>query len=148
MPSNDPLPDGTPVGRDTGSSGSSASTRGKVSSSFGSAVDNAPTRIDLNDALIRHPQATFVMRAAGVAMRDAGIDDGDVLLVDRAIKAVHGHVVVAVLDDELTCRRLWRQGGRIKFQAANPEFGDIEITDEAGFELWGVVTTIIKSLPA
>ena len=87
------------------------------------------------------------MRAAGVAMCDAGIDDGDVLLVDRAIKAAHGHVVVAVLDDGLTCRRLWSQGGRIKLQAANPEFGDIEITDEAGFELWGVVTTIIKSLP-
>jgi len=147
MSPSDLLPDGTPVGRDPGSTGSSASTRGKVSSSFGSAVDNAPTRIDLNDALIRQPQATFVMRAAGVAMRDAGIDDGDVLLVDRSIKAAHGHVVVAVLDDELTCRRLWSQGGRIKLQAANPEFGDIEITDEAGFELWGVVTTIIKSLP-
>ena len=146
MYSRDDLPDGAPVGHDREDGAAAAAPRGKVASGFGSAVDAAPARIDLNDALIRHPQATFVVRAAGDAMRDAGICDGDVLLVDRALRAAHGHVVVVVLDGELTCRRLWRQGDAVKLQAAHPEHGDIEIKDAADLHLWGVVTTVIKSL--
>ena len=146
MPDLNAIPDGTPVGSDRDSDGAPAASRGRVASSFGSAVDGGQSRIDLNDVLIRHPQATYFMRAAGVAMHGAGIDDGDVLLVDRAIKPSHGHIVVAALDGELTCRRLWRQGAQVKLQAAHREYGDIAITDAAELELWGVVTTVIKQL--
>ena len=140
------LADGSPVGRDSEPAQEPGPRRGRVASSFGSAPDTAPARIDLNDALIRHPQATFVMRAAGSAMRDAGIDDGDVLLVDRAITASHGHVIVAVLDGEMVCRRLWQQAGRVKLQAADRESADIEPGAGEALQVWGVVTTVVKSL--
>jgi DNA polymerase V len=83
-------------------------------------ADSTVKRIDLNDALIRHPDATFVMRAAGAAMQGAGIDDADVLLVDRAIQPSHGHIVVAVVDGELVCRRLWKQAGSTSWKPRSP----------------------------
>ncbi len=77
------------VGRDPGAPASA--TRASVAIGFGSpSGDSGVTRLDLNDILIRHPQATFLMRAAGDAMRRAGIDSGDLLLVDRAITPAHG----------------------------------------------------------
>src|SRR5262252_7102114 len=78
-----------------------APARSSVSIGFGSpADDTGATRLDLNDILVRNPQATFLMRVTGSAMREAGIDDGDLVLIDRAITPVHGHVVIAVVDDE------------------------------------------------
>ncbi len=62
------------------------------------AEDHASERVDLNKILIKHPLATYLMRVRGASMREAGIDDGDVVLVDRAVKPCHGHVVVAVVD--------------------------------------------------
>ena len=147
MPPVDSFPDGSPVGRDRQSAAAPSRDRGTVASGFGSAVDDGGSkRIDLNDALIRHPEATFVMRAGGDAMLEAGVSDGDVLLVDRAITAAHGHVVVAVVEGELTCRRLWRQGGCVKLQATRADVADIEPKEGAEIEIWGVVTTVIKSL--
>ena len=61
-------------------------------------------RIDLNDVLITHPQATYLLRVAGDSMRDAGIDEGDTLVVNRALKPAHGQIVVAVVDGEFTER--------------------------------------------
>jgi DNA polymerase V len=145
MHSRESFPDGAAVGPDP-STAPSPLTRG-ASTGFGSpGTDATVKRIDLNDALIRHPQATFVMRASGDGMCEAGIDDGDVLLVDRAIPPVHGNVVIAVVEGELTCRRLWRQGRLTKLQAANPEHADIVPGDGVQLEVWGVVTTVIKSL--
>ena len=85
-------------------------------------------------------------------MRDAGIDDGDVLLVDRTVTPMHGHVVVAVVDSELVCRRLFKQGVVVKLQAAfsadvpDSMTADVVATDGEPIEIWGVVTTVIKSL--
>ena len=86
----------------------SASTpRSRVAISFGSpAGESGVTRLDLNEILICNPQATFLVRFAGSAMREAGIDDGDLALVDRALEASHGQVVIAVHHDEYLCRRL------------------------------------------
>src|SRR5471032_255594 len=96
--------DGAPVGRDNSAT---APAPRRTSNAFGSpGTDSTVKRIDLNDALIRHPDATFVMRAAGDAMHGAGIADGDVLLVDRSLTAAHGSVVIAVVAVELMCRRL------------------------------------------
>jgi len=104
-------------------------------------------RVDLNKVLIKHPLATFLMRVRGASMREAGIDDGDVVLVDRAIRACHGHVVVAVVDGEFTVKRLWKQGAKLKLQAANSAYPDIEPTPEQTVEVWGVVTNAIKAMP-
>lgn len=110
------------------------------------ADDHAIERIDLNAVLIRHPQATFLMRVSGASMREAGIDDGDVVLVDRAITPVHGHIVVAVIDGEFTVKRLWRRGEQLRLKAANPTYPDIVPRPDQTIEVWGVVTSAIKQL--
>ena len=145
MVSRDILPDGAAVGSDR--IDDRAPRKSMASAGFGSPGEDVTVRrIDLNDALIRHPQSTFVMRAAGQAMGDAGISNGDVLLVDRALKAEHGHIVIAAVDGELTCRRLHQQRGLMKLAAASPGHADIVPGEGAELEVWGVVTTVIKSL--
>lgn len=124
----------------------------RTSSAFGSpGSDSTVKRLDLNDAFIRHPEATFQMQAAGNDMSDAGIGDGDVLLVDRALTAQHGSVVIAVVAGELRCRRLEkatpRRGDAASVRlVANPGVAPITINEEAPLEVWGVVTAVIKSL--
>jgi DNA polymerase V len=129
---------------------SSASTpRTRVAISFGSpAGDSGVTRLDLNDILIRHPQAAFLMHVAGSAMREAGIDDGDLALVDRAIDASHGQVVIAVLRDEFVCRRLCRGASGLGLEAADPGVPTLWASEGDGFEIWGVVTHVVKPMPA
>src|SRR6218665_825445 len=96
--SNDSTPDGAAAGRDPQSL---SAARPTASAGFGSpGSDSTVRRIDLNDALIRHPEATFFMRASGGAMHEAGIDNGDVLLGDRALTPSHGNVVIADVDGE------------------------------------------------
>ena len=108
------------------------------------ADDLGAKRIDLAARLIKHPQATFLMRARGESMKDVGIFDGDVLLVDRAVTPRSGHVVVAVVDGEFVCKTLSIRAGRVKLRAANPGYPDIVPVDSQTVEVWGVVTTSIK----
>ena len=121
---------------------------GSVQAGFPSpAEDLGAKRIDLNQQLIAHPQATFLMRVRGESMRDAGIYDGDTLVVDRAIPPKHGHIVVAVVDGELLCKQLLMRFGRMRLRAANPGFPDILPRDGQTVEVWGVVAHVIRSLP-
>lgn len=147
MPSTDSLPDGAAVGSDRLTD--RAPRKSTASAGFGSpGEDSTVRRIDLNDALIRHHQATFVVRASGDAMAGSGISNGDVLLVDRALTAEHGNVVIAAVEGDLICRRLDKQRGRIKLTADKPGDPDIVPGDSVQLEVWGVVTTVIKSLIA
>ena len=146
MDSPDDFADGAPVGRD----GPAAPAVRRTSSAFGSpGADSTVRRHDLNDVFIRHQDATFMMRAAGGDMQGAGIGDGDTLLVDRALTARHGSVVIAVVDGELRCRRLERagrgRGAKVRL-VADAGVPSIDITEDAPLEVWGVVTTVIKSL--
>lgn len=134
------------VGRDPGNS--PGTTRASVAIGFGSpAGDTGVTRLDLNDILVRHPQATFLMRIAGDAMRAVGIDTGDLVLIDRAIPPAHGHVVVAVVDDEFVCRQLARQGDGLRLTAPGAGAADILSREVTAFQVWGVVTQVIKAMP-
>jgi DNA polymerase V len=118
-----------------------------ASSGFGSpGSDFTVRRIDLNDALIRHPQATFVMRASGEAMAGAGIGNGDVLLVDRAVTPQHGYLVIAKVDGELLCRRLVKQAGVIALETAETPPQRMLCNEAQPLEVWGVVTTVIRQL--
>ena len=143
------IPNLVRVGRDSGAS--AGATRASVAIGFGSpSGDTGVTRLDLNDILVRHPQATFLMRIAGDAMREAGIDSGDLVLIDRAIPPAHGHVVMAVVDEEFVCRPLCKQGNDIRLQAVPPgstRCPDILAREGEGFQIWGVVTQVIKSMP-
>jgi len=111
------------------------------------AEDIGAKRIDLTAQLVKHPQATFLVRARGDSMRDAGIFDGDVLVVDKAVTAKNGHVVVAVIDGEFVCKQLQLRAGRMKLKAANPSYPDIVPKDGQVVEVWGVVTASIKTMP-
>jgi DNA polymerase V len=112
------------------------------------AEDLGAQRIDLTQVLITHPQATFMLRAQGHSMMEAGIFDGDILVVNRAIVPRHRHIVVAVVDGDFTVKRLYQLGGRIKLQAANPTFPDIVPNEGQLLEVWGVVTASIKQFIA
>ncbi|SEA52162.1 LexA family protein [Acidovorax soli] len=112
------------------------------------AEDLGAKRIDLTAKLIKHPQATFLLRARGDSMREAGIFDGDVLVVDRAIPPRSGHVVIAIVEGEFVCKSLWMRAGRMKLKAANPCYPDIVPRDGQSVEVWGVVLHAIKSLQA
>lgn len=110
------------------------------------AEDHRVERIELMRQLVRHPQATFFMRIQGNAMRDAGILDGSVVLVDKAIKARHGHIVIAVVDGEFTCKRLYQRDGLVRLKPENPTYPDIVPTDNQNVEIWGVVVATIHQL--
>lgn len=107
------------------------------------AEDYIDKKLDLNEHLVRHPAATFFVRVTGDSMRDAGIASGDILVVDRAIEARDRHIVIAALDGELTVKRLRRKNGRLFLMPDNPDYAPLEISPEASFEIWGVVTYII-----
>ena len=108
------------------------------------AEDFAVKRIDLTKTLVTHPQATFLLRVSGESMRDAGIFDDDMLVVNRALRPRHGHIVVAVVDGEFTVKYLYQRAGRIKLRAANVTFPDIIPGDGQIIEVFGVVTSSIK----
>ena len=118
---------------------------GHVRAGFPSPADDfAVNRLDLVQILVKHPQATYLLRVAGHSMCEAGIDDGDMLVVDRAVKPQHGHIVVAVVDGDFTVKYLHQRAGRVRLKAANPTFPDIEPRDGQTVEVWGVVRSCIK----
>ena len=112
------------------------------------AEDLGAQRIDLTQLLIVHAQATYFLRASGHSMVEAGIFDNDILVVDRAVKPRHNHIVVAVVDGDFTVKRFYQRAGRIRLKAANPTFADIVPKDGQTIEVWGVVTATIKQFNA
>lgn len=119
--------------------------RNRVCAGFPSpAEDLGAQRIDLTQMLVTHAQATYFLRASGHSMVDAGIFDNDILVVDRAVKPRHNHIVVAVVDGDFTVKHLYQRAGRIKLKAANPTYPDIVPKEGQTIEVWGVVTSSIK----
>ena len=108
------------------------------------ADDHTQKRIDLNDVLIHQPDATFFMRVRGESMRDAGISDGDQVIVDRSLEPRHGDIVLAVVDNEFTIKRLCKQRDKVALLAANPAYPDIVLHDGQELAIWGVVTWTLK----
>lgn len=96
--------------------------------------------IDLNEHLIKDITSTFIVRVSGDSMEPAGISDGDELIVDRSLTPRHGNVVVAVLDGELTIKRLWLTGRGVVLHAENPTYPDLRIPALSELTIWGVVT--------
>ena len=111
------------------------------------AEDLGAQRIDLTQMLVVHAQATYFLRASGHSMVEAGIFDNVILVVDRAVKPRHNHIVVAVVDVDFTVKYLHQRAGRIKLKAANPTFADIVPKEGQTIEVWGVVTSCIKQFP-
>lgn len=108
------------------------------------ADDHQVERLDIMRLMVAHPQATYFWRVRGDSMREAGIEDGSIIVVDRALRAKHGSIVVAVVDGECTVKFLHQRAGRVKLRAANPTYPDIVPTDSQTVEVWGVVRACVK----
>ncbi|MDF3033550.1 MAG: polymerase [Alphaproteobacteria bacterium] len=107
------------------------------------ADDHVEASLDLNQHLIKHPSATFLVRASGESMVNAGINDNDLLVVDRSLEPKHQDIVIAALNGELTVKRLHLEGQKITLQPENPDYPMIEVTEEMAFLIWGVVTAVV-----
>jgi DNA polymerase V len=108
------------------------------------ADDYLETRLDLNGLLVRNPAATFMVRVSGDSMIGVGIHDGDILVVDRSETAVHGKIVVAALDGEMTVKRLHLKGGRCRLVPENKDFQPIQVGTEQDLQVWGVVVGVVR----
>lgn len=121
--------------------------RSQVAAGFPSPADDyLEDTLDLNELLINHPAATFMVRAAGESMLGAGIHPGDIMIVDRAIEVSDGKIIIAVVDGELTVKRFRRLKGRVFLQAENPKFPNIKIDAAQNFSVWGVVVNVIHKV--
>lgn len=116
----------------------------RVRAGFPSPADDyIETYLDLNEYLITHPAGTFMVRASGDSMVRAGIQNGDLLIVDRSIEASHGKIVIAALNGELTVKRLSRVQGQVQLLPENPDYPPVDVTEEQELVIWGVVTYVI-----
>ena len=99
--------------------------------------------LDLNEHLVAHPNATFYVRVSGESMINAGIQDGDTLVVDRSLKANNHDIVIATLNGEFTVKQLTYRGDSPWLLPCNPAYHEIKITEDMDAIIWGVVTSVI-----
>ena len=115
-----------------------------VSAGFPSPADDyLDLPIDLNEYLVENSAATFYIRVSGNSMQDEGIDDGDLLVVDRSKTPKNNDIVIGVLNGEFTVKKIQKTKTKLFMVAANKEYKKIEITEEMDFSVWGVVTYVI-----
>ena len=115
-----------------------------VSAGFPSpATDYMENKLDLNEHLVKHPAATFIVKANGPSMIEAGISSGDLLIVDRSINPKNNNIVIASVFGDLTVKRLNKKGSVLFLLSANNEYPSIEVKEEMECFIWGVVTYVI-----
>lgn len=118
-----------------------------VSAGFPSpAMDFEDLKIDLNSELIKHPMSTYFGRVRGVSMKDAGIGDGDLLIIDKSLEPGHGKIAVCFLDGEFTAKRIIIKNKTIYLKPENDDYNIIKVSEHNEFIVWGIVTHVIKSL--
>lgn len=112
------------------------------------ADDHLQSELNLQDALVHHPAATFFMKVEGDSMTGCGIFSGDLLIVDRSLDPVDGAVVIAVLDGEFTVKRFRRSKGQVLLATENSDYPPITVSKGMDFYVWGVVTFVVHGLAA
>ncbi len=118
-----------------------------ISAGFPSPADDfRETRISLDEELIQNKEATFFARVSGQSMIGAGLDDNDLLVIDRSIAPTNNKIAVCFLDGEFTVKRLRVENNEVWLQAENPDYPTIKITEENNFIIWGIVTNVIKKV--
>ena len=118
-----------------------------ISAGFPSPAENyIDTNIDLNEELILHPASTFFLRVQGNSMTNAGILDGDLLIVDRSLNPQPGHIVVAILDGTFTLKKLTYRNQIPYLEAANPNYLPIDLRHYENIHIWGVAIHSIHKL--
>lgn len=121
----------------------------RISAGFPSpAADYLEVGLDLNDYLVRNKPATFLFTVKGDSMSGASIEEGDKVIVDRALTPKHRDIVVAVVDGEYTLKRLFKHRGRVELRAENPAYLPIEFKDGNELLVWGVVVGVVRRYSA
>ena len=119
----------------------------KIPAGFPSPADDyVEERLDLNQLLVHNKSATFFLRVKGDSMINAGIHDGDIIVVDRSVEPTERSVVVAVIDGELTIKRLMLGNGTPELHAENPKYPPIRFKEGQELTIWGVVTSSVHSV--
>lgn len=119
----------------------------RISAGFPSpAEDFIEQKLDLNRYLIKNPSATFLVKVNGDSMTNAGILNGDILVVDRSVNPVDGMVVIGVINGEFTVKRIMKQGRKLFLLPENEKFKPVEILESMDFQIWGVVTYAIHKI--
>lgn len=108
------------------------------------ATDYMTQAIDLNRELVKHPAATFYGRVVGDSMIDAGVEEGDILVIDKSLEAREGDMAVCFVDGEFTLKHLHFHDGGLTLRPANSNYPEIEVCEGVEFVMWGVVTYVIK----
>lgn len=122
---------------------------GEVKAGFPSPAENVREKLDLIKLLVRHKASTFFFRVDGVSMIDSGMDEGDILIVDRAIEPYNNCKAVCYIDGEYTVKRVEMSDRGVRLMPANENnraYKPIEITGENNFLIWGVVSWVIKKI--
>lgn len=118
-----------------------------ISAGFPSpAGDFNETRISLDDELVKNKDSTFYAKVKGQSMIDAGLDDDDLLVIDRSLEPANNKIAVCFLDGEFTVKRLRVEKKEVWLQPENPNYPIINITEENDFMIWGIVTSVIKKV--
>ena len=118
-----------------------------ISAGFPSPADDfRETRISLDEELIINKEATFFAKVSGQSMIGAGLDNNDLLVIDRSIEPANNKIAVCFLDGEFTVKRLRVENNEVWLQPENPEYPIIKITEENDFVIWGIVTSVIKKV--
>lgn len=119
----------------------------KVQAGFPSPADDyLDQRLDINKYLVEHPSATFFVRVTGDSMKNAGIFENDILVVDRSLEPMHGKIIIAVVENELTVKRLYKKNNQIRLIAENNDYAPIIINSSSQLHVWGVVTSVVRKL--
>ena len=117
----------------------------RVPAGFPSPADDfLEEKINLNTLLIEHPSSTFVMQVSGDSMNNAGILDGDHIIVDKSKTAISGKIVVAVLNGDMTVKYLQKTSSGFCLKAANPKYAPIHVQEGHDLEIWGVVVGVVR----
>lgn len=118
-----------------------------VSAGFPSpAMDFTESSIDLNKVLVENPIATFYVQVEGNSMIDAGIQDKDLLVVDRSLEPRNNKIAICLLDGEFTVKRIRLENNELFLMPENPNYQPIQVTEENQLIIWGIVTYVIKKL--
>lgn len=118
-----------------------------ISAGFPSpALDFIDLSIDMNKHLVKHPSATYYGRVSGNSMKDAGIFDGDLLVIDKSLEAEDNKIAVCYIDGEFTVKRIRKEKSCLWLIPENESYAPIQVTEENDFLIWGIVTHVIKAL--
>ncbi len=100
--------------------------------------------LNLNDVIVKNPISTFYGRVKGTSMKGAGVDDGDLLVIDKSLEYKQGALAVCCINGEFTLKYIQKRDNKLYLVPANPDFQPIKVSEDDEFAIWGIVSYIVK----